>query len=86
MTSTCLVLNVRKLVKKFAREQLQCELMSNSIDHCCLSEALAIGIWHWLDIDSSLVTPDGHLMLRKDRAIKRGGKVAILCRKDWKRR
>ena len=44
MTSTCLVLNVRKLVKKFAREQLQRELMSDSIDHCCLSEALAIGI------------------------------------------
>lgn len=38
MTSTCLVLNVRKLVKKFAREQLQRELMSDSI------EALAIGI------------------------------------------
>ena len=41
MTPTCLVLNVRSLVKKFAREQLQRELMSNSIDHCCLSEALA---------------------------------------------
>ena len=23
-------------------------------------------------------------MLRKDRAIKRGGGVAILCRKDWR--
>ena len=46
MTPTCLVLNVRLLVKKFAREQLQRELMSNSIDHCCLSEALAKK-WYW---------------------------------------
>lgn len=30
--------------EKFAREQLQRELMSDSIDHCCLSEASAIGI------------------------------------------
>ena len=34
-------------------------------------------------MDSAL-TPDGYLMLRKDRAIKRGGGVAILCRKDWR--
>ena len=80
MTPTCLVLNVRSLVKKFAREELR-ELMSNSIDHCCLSEA-----WLRSDSDSLLVTPDGYLMLRKDRAIRRGGEVAILRRKDWKRR
>ena len=53
--------------------------MSNSIDLCCLSET-----WLRSDIDSSLVTPDGYLMLREDRAIKRSGGVAILCRKDWK--
>ena len=35
-------------------------------------------------MDSSLVTPDGYLMLRKDRTVKRGGGVAILCRKDWR--
>ena len=66
-------------MKNFAREELQSELMSNSIDLCCLSET-----WLRSDIDSSLVTPDGYLMLREDRAIKRGGGVAILCRKDWK--
>ena len=79
ITPTCLVLNIRSLVKNFAREELQSELMSNSIDLCCLSET-----WLRGDIDNSLVTPDGYLMLRKDRAIKRGGGVAILCRKDWK--
>ena len=79
ITPTCLVLNIRSLVKNFAREELQSELISNSIDLCCLSET-----WLRSDMDSSLVTPDGYLMLRKDRAIKRGGGVAILCRKDWR--
>ena len=36
------------------------------------------------DIDSSLVTPDGYFMLRKDRVNKKGGGGAILCRNDWK--
>ena len=50
--------NIRSLVKNFAREELQSELMINSIDLCCLSET-----WLRSDIDSSLVTPDGYLML-----------------------
>ena len=61
ITPTCLVLikkNIRSLVKNFAREELQSELMINSIDLCCLSET-----WLRSDIDSSLVTPDGYLML-----------------------
>ena len=51
ITPTCLVLNIRSLVKNFAREELQSELISNSIDLCCLSET-----WLRSDIDSSLVT------------------------------
>ena len=50
--------NIRSLVKNFAPEELQSELMINSIDLCCLSET-----WLRSDIDSSLVTPDGYLML-----------------------
>lgn len=79
ITPMCLVLNICSLVKNFAWEELQSELMCNSIVLCCLSET-----WLRSDIDNSLVTPDGYLMLRKDRATKRGGGVAILCRKDWK--
>ena len=79
ITPACLVLNIRSLVKNFAREELQIELINNSIDLCCLSET-----WLRSDMDSSFVTPDGYLMLRKDRTVKRGGGVAILCRKDWR--
>ena len=35
-------------------------------------------------MESSLVTPDGYLMRLKDRTIKRGGGVAILCGNDWR--
>ena len=78
VTPMCLVLNIRSLLKSFAREEIQNELMSNSIDLCWLSET-----WLREDIDSSLVTPDGYFMLRKDGVNKRGSGVAILCRNDW---
>jgi hypothetical protein len=50
------------------------------IDVCFISET-------WLNskILSSLVCPDGYILVRKDRSDARpGGGVAILCRNDWK--
>ena len=79
ITPTCMVLNICSLVKNFAREELQRELISNSIDICFLPKA-----WLRSDMESSLVTPDGYLMRLKDRTIKRGGGVAILCGNDWR--
>ena len=78
ITPTCMVLNICSLVKNFAREELQRELISNSIDICFLPKA-----WLRSDMESSLVTPDGYLMRLKDRTIKSGGGVAILCGNDW---
>ncbi len=76
----CLVLNARSLAKPDAASALCTEVITNKIDVCFISEP-------WLNsrILSSLICPDGFILVRKDRSDERlGGGVAILCRNDWK--
>ncbi len=76
----CLVLNARSLAKPDAASALCTEVITNKINVCFISET-------WLKgrILSSLICPDGYILVRKDRSDERlGGGVAILCRNNWK--
>ena len=73
-----MVINARSLVKSDAAVALYTELHTNKIDFCFVSET-------WLNskVASSLIYPDGCLIVRKDRCdLRTGGGVAIICRND----
>ena len=77
---SCMVINVRCLVKPDALVVLYTELHTHKIDLCFVSET-------WLNskVASSLIYPDGYLIVRKDRCdLRTGGEVVIFCRNDWK--
>lgn len=74
-----MVINARSLVKPDAAPALYDELCSKNIDTCFISES-------WLNnkVPSSLICPDGYIIMRKDRCdLRIGGGVAIICRNDW---
>ena len=76
----CMVINARSLVKPDAAAALYCDLKSNEIDICLVSET-----WLNSNVSSYLVCPDGFTIIRKDRNDSRvSGGVAIFCRNDWK--
>lgn len=73
---SCMVINARSLVKPDAAAALYTELCTNKIDLCFVSET-------WLNskVASSLICPDGYLIVRKGRCdLRTGGGVAIICR------
>ena len=76
----CMVINAHSLVKPDAAAALYCDLKSNKIDICLVSET-----WLNSSVPSHLVCPEGFTIIRKDRNDSRvGGSVAIFCRNDWK--
>ena len=76
----CLVIKARSSAKPDAAPALNAELITNSVEICIISET-----WLTEKIQSSLICPNGYVIVRKyrDRSCH-GGVVAILCRSDWK--
>ena len=69
-----MVINARSIVKTDATPTLHADLHSKNIDICLITET-------WLNrkVSSSVVCPDGYVIVRKDRKGDRmGGGVAIL--------
>ena len=80
ITLKCLVINARSIAKPDAAPTLNVELITNNVDICIISET-----WLTEKIQSSLIYPNGYVIVRKDRDRScHGGGVAILCRSDWK--
>lgn len=79
---SCMAVNARSLAKPDAASALSTEMRTNNIDLCFVSET-------WLNskVPSTLICPEGYVLIRKDRSdLRVGGGVAILCRSDWKLR
>lgn len=62
ITPKIMVINVRSIVKTDAAPALHAELQSKNVDICIITET-------WLNskVSSSLVYPDGYVIVRKDR-------------------
>ena len=76
----CLVINARSIAKPDAAPALNAELITNNVDICIISETKLTE-----KIQSSLICPNGYVIVRKDRNRSyHGDGVAILCRSDWK--
>ena len=76
---SCMVINARSLVKPDAAVALYTKLHTNNIDLCFVSETCLNS-----KVASSLIFPDGYLIVRKDRCDLRAGRgVSIFCRNDW---
>ena len=76
----CLVNNARSIAKPDASPALNAELIINNVDTCIIWET-----WLTEKIQSSLICPNGYVIVREDRGRScHGGGVAVLCRSDWK--
>ena len=58
----CFVINARSIAKPDAAPALNAELITNNVDTCIISET-----WLTEKIQSSLICPNGYIIVRKDR-------------------